>query len=240
MQSYVKKMIYISEGNRCCRAHLIKGRFFDEELSRLRIYSNFAKVKDSELSWLLEGLTIECDTTILDKVGAFFLSEGKIHLFTGLTWKNIIDLHEMLRPVRNNLTRDVTQALVVFLLTFYGRCGGGRYIDHSRGTKYLMFLGKIWCFEYVKNCFKIPRNISNLKLTIFKVKGVCGNFLTIFFIFSARNYIEIPSQTFMTYETNFLHCTLRCLRGWSIYWPAVRSGTLPEISSDFMYKFCIL
>ena len=50
MQSYVKKMIYISEGNRCCRAHLIKGRFFDEELSRLRIYSNFAKVKDSELS----------------------------------------------------------------------------------------------------------------------------------------------------------------------------------------------
>ena len=63
-----------------------------------------------------------------------------------------------------------------------------------------------------------------LELTIFKVKGVCGNLLTIFFIFSTWNYIQIPFQTFMTNETNFLHCTLRCLRGWSIYRPAVRSG----------------
>ena len=68
MQSYVRKRIYIPEGNRCCRARLIKGRFFNEELSRLRVYSNFAKVKDSELSELLEGLTIECDTMILDRV----------------------------------------------------------------------------------------------------------------------------------------------------------------------------
>ena len=52
--------------------------------------SNFAKVKDSELSELLEGLTIECDTTILNKVGDFSLSEEKIHLFPGLTWENII------------------------------------------------------------------------------------------------------------------------------------------------------
>ena len=58
---------------------------FYEELSRLCVYSNFAKVKDLELSELLEGLTIECDTMILDKVGDFFLSEEKIHLFTGLT-----------------------------------------------------------------------------------------------------------------------------------------------------------
>ena len=28
IQSYVKKRIYIPEGNRCCRAHLIKSRFF--------------------------------------------------------------------------------------------------------------------------------------------------------------------------------------------------------------------
>ena len=66
-----------------------------------------------------------------------------------------------------------------------------------------------------------------------------GFFFTIFFIFSAWNYIEIPSQTFMTNETSFLHCTLRCLRGWSIYRPAVRSGTLTEISRDFRFKFCI-
>ena len=62
------------------------------------------KVKDSELSELLEGLTIECDITILDKVGDFSLSEEKIHLFTGLTWENIIELREMLTSVRNSQT----------------------------------------------------------------------------------------------------------------------------------------
>ena len=78
-------------------------------------------------------------------------------------------------------------------------------------------------------------------MAIFKVKGVCRNFLTIYFIFRAWNYIEIPSQTFMTNETNFLHCTLRCSAGLvAIYRPAVRSGNLPEISTDFMYKFCTL
>ena len=65
-------------------------------------------------------------------------------------------------------------------------------------------------------------------------------FYYFFFIFSAWNYIEVPSQIFMTNETKFLHCALHCLRGLSIYRPAVRSGTLPQISSDFMYEFCIL
>ena len=128
-----------------------------------------------------------------------------------------------------------------------------------------MFLGKIWCFQYVKNSFKIPRNIVDHEIEILKVKDVCGNFLTIFFIFSALNYIEIPSQAFMTNENNFLLCTLRMKLHrntlsnlhdkWDkfftlhftlpvglvdIYPPAVRSRNLPEISSDFMYKFCIL
>ena len=60
-------------------------------------------------------MTTECDTTILDKVGDFSLSEEKIHLFTGLTWENIIELLEMLTSVRNNQTRNVTEALVVLL-----------------------------------------------------------------------------------------------------------------------------
>ena len=90
---------------------------FYEELSSLRVYSNFTKLKDSELSELLESLTIECDTTILDKVGDFSLSKEKIHLFTGLTWENIIEQRKMLTSMRSNQTCDVTLALVVFLLT---------------------------------------------------------------------------------------------------------------------------
>ena len=52
---------------------------------------------------------------VLDKVGDFSLSEEKIHFFTGSTWENIIELREMLTSERNNQTRDVTQALVLFL-----------------------------------------------------------------------------------------------------------------------------
>ena len=103
-----------------------------------------------------------------------------------------------------------------------------------------------WVFSASDYIRKPSKNLAyirikfDLGLAIFKVKGGCGNFFTISFILSAWNYMGILSQTFMTNETNFLHCTLRCLWWWSIYRPAVRSGTLPEISSDFMYKFCIL
>lgn len=96
IQSYVKKRIYIPESNRCCRTHLIKNRFFDKELNRLRVYSNFTKLKSSELSELLESLSIECDTMILDRIGDFSLSDEQIHLFTDLMWENIIELYEML------------------------------------------------------------------------------------------------------------------------------------------------
>lgn len=101
IQSYVKKKIYIPEGNWCCKAHLIKNRFFYKKLSRLRVYSNPTKLKFSELSELLESLSIECDITILDRAGDFSLSEDQIYLFTGLMWENVIELREMLTSMRN-------------------------------------------------------------------------------------------------------------------------------------------
>ena len=58
----------------------LKCRYHDIELSPLHVYSNFPKVKDSELSESLEGLIIECDTTILNKVGDFSWGGG-------LVWK---------------------------------------------------------------------------------------------------------------------------------------------------------
>ena len=33
-----------------------------------------------------------------------------------------------------------------------------------------MLLDKIWCFEYAKNSFKIPRNIVDFENRYFKVK----------------------------------------------------------------------
>ena len=39
-QSYIKKKIYIPQGNRYCRAHIIKNRIFDEDLGLLKVHPN--------------------------------------------------------------------------------------------------------------------------------------------------------------------------------------------------------
>ena len=40
MQAFIKKKICIPAGNRCCRNHLAIHRFYDEDLTRLRVHSN--------------------------------------------------------------------------------------------------------------------------------------------------------------------------------------------------------
>ena len=62
----------------------------------------------------------------------------------------------------------------------------------------------------------------DLELAIFKVKGLRKFSYYFFHIQRVKLHrnTEIPSQTFMKNETNFLHCTLRCLRGWSLYRPS--------------------
>ena len=39
-QAYVKRKIFISEGNRCCYSHLIKQKFYEEDLNYLKVFSN--------------------------------------------------------------------------------------------------------------------------------------------------------------------------------------------------------
>ncbi|GAB1860851.1 THAP domain-containing protein 9 [Camponotus japonicus] len=116
MQSFIKMRLYIPAGNRCCRTHLIKNRFYEEDLSCLRVYSNSSNLSASELTKMMKNLSIKCDSTLYDKIGDFSLSEKQLFTFTGLTWENIILLRDMLTSMRNRQTRTVTQALVVFLL----------------------------------------------------------------------------------------------------------------------------
>ena len=54
---------------------------FYKKLIRFRVYSNFTKIEDSKLSELLEGLTIEYDTSIFDNVGEFSLSEKNTSIY---------------------------------------------------------------------------------------------------------------------------------------------------------------
>jgi hypothetical protein len=64
----------------------------------------------------METLSIKCDSTLLDKVGEFTLSEKQVDVFTGLTWDNLIQIKDMMISLRNSKSRSIIQALVVFLL----------------------------------------------------------------------------------------------------------------------------
>ena len=39
-QCYIKKKIFISPGNRCCKTHLVKNRIYEEDLKLLKTHSN--------------------------------------------------------------------------------------------------------------------------------------------------------------------------------------------------------
>lgn len=115
MQAFIKNRIFIPKNNRCCAKHLIKKRLYDEELNKLKVYSNVSEIDKPELVFYLDNLSTRIDQSIHDKVGDFALSNEKLEVFTGLTWENILQLKEMLISMRSSEARNVTQALVTFL-----------------------------------------------------------------------------------------------------------------------------
>ena len=88
-QSYIKKKIYIPQGNRCCRAHIIKNRIFEEELDLLNVYSNTSSFTALELYKVMETFSIRCDSSLFDKAGEYSLSEKQLEVFTGLNWEQL-------------------------------------------------------------------------------------------------------------------------------------------------------
>lgn len=114
-QCYSKKQIYIPSRNRCCRTHMIKNRIYEEDLGLLKAYSNTTSLTASELSKIMETLSISCDSTLFDKVGEYSISEKQLKVFTGLNWEQLNVVKDMLTSLRNRQSRSVIQALVVFL-----------------------------------------------------------------------------------------------------------------------------
>ena len=115
IQSYIKKNIFIPPGNRCCTTNILKNRIYEEYLGHLKEYSNTASLSASELSKVIEILSIKCDLTLLDKIGEFSLSEKQIKIFTGLSWENLLEIKGFMTSSRNSQSRSVIQALIVFL-----------------------------------------------------------------------------------------------------------------------------
>ena len=79
---------------------------------KLCVYSNTFNMETSEL---MDGLSIKCDTAVLDKIADLNFPEDKLQIFTGLNWETISELRDMMTSMRNSETRTVTRYLIVFL-----------------------------------------------------------------------------------------------------------------------------
>ncbi|XP_066248319.1 uncharacterized protein [Euwallacea similis] len=114
-QSYAKRKLFIPIGDRCCRSHIIFDSFFEEDLMKIKVYSNISEITSKELSCMMENLAISCDKSLFDQVSDFSMPETQLRLFTSLTWENLLQLKEMLTSLRNSCNRTTTQAIVTFL-----------------------------------------------------------------------------------------------------------------------------
>ncbi|KAI4475525.1 hypothetical protein M0804_014260 [Polistes exclamans] len=63
----------------------------------------------------MENLVVNCDSTLLDKMDDFRISDEQLYIFTGLRRENIIEVRDLLITMRNTDSRTVNQALIVFL-----------------------------------------------------------------------------------------------------------------------------
>ncbi|GAB1860468.1 SWIM-type domain-containing protein [Camponotus japonicus] len=110
ISAYIKKKIYIPSGNRCCKGHLIKNRIYEDDLGLLRVHSNTANLTALELSKVIETLSIKCDSTLLDKVSEYSISEEQLEVFTGLNWENLYTIKDMLISLRNNYSNSIIKS----------------------------------------------------------------------------------------------------------------------------------
>lgn len=129
IQVFTLKRLFIPKGNRCCSSHLINDQFYEDEIVKMKMWSNFSEIEVTDLTNFLKHMSINTDKTILDKIGEYSLSEDRLKTFTGLNWENIIELEGYLTSLRNTESRSVTQALVTFL--FKMRSGNSNQLISS-------------------------------------------------------------------------------------------------------------
>lgn len=147
---FARKKIFIPDGDRCCNEHMIGGRIYEDDLSRLCIISNTSRIKKSELVTFLNILAETANLSLFDRIENG-ISEDQLKALTGLTWENVIELKHMLPSMRSTKTRSVTQALIVFL--FKLRTGNSnRTIAAVLGLQYEQYVSEF--FNEVVKGFK--------------------------------------------------------------------------------------
>ena len=82
-----KLKIYKPDLNRRCNSHVLKNKIA-KHLGLLRVHSNTASLSTLELSKVMETLSLKCDSSLLDKGGAYRISENQLS-FHRIDWEKL-------------------------------------------------------------------------------------------------------------------------------------------------------
>ena len=115
IQVFVKRRIFIPKRNRCCSKHLIRNRFYEDEVQAMFVYSNESIIECTELRIFLDKLSSEIDSRLHNKIGDFAISEERVKALTGYNWDSILRISNLLQKMRKSSNRNVLQGLVIFL-----------------------------------------------------------------------------------------------------------------------------
>lgn len=115
LQCFNKLKIFIPSKNRVCQKHLIRKKFFEDDLRLVEVHSNTSHLTAKEISLFLSKTSDLASVTFMDKITSYGLSDEQIKSFTGFSYNNLNKLSSMLKSMRNSDNRMKIQALVIFL-----------------------------------------------------------------------------------------------------------------------------
>lgn len=84
VQTFSKINVFIPKGNRCCRDHLIKKKFYEDDLDKMKIFSTTSTIDVTELPEFLNEMSARANESLLDKAADFAMPEKKLKILTGL------------------------------------------------------------------------------------------------------------------------------------------------------------
>ncbi|XP_068993908.1 uncharacterized protein [Neodiprion pinetum] len=113
LQAFQERKIFIPQGNRCCPTHLMKKKFYSDDLAALKIHAGNSMIKVSDLTFFLNDLSNGQELKHQIRDGT--LSDQRLEVLTGLSYANLNELSGKMKSMRNSKTRNILQALVVFL-----------------------------------------------------------------------------------------------------------------------------
>lgn len=114
-QVFIKRRLFVPDGNRCCQTHFIKNILYEDYLIGLYAQSNSSKLEPTEVKQYLEWLSNMSESPLRLEIGDLTLSPELLKAVTELTWYNIDVLRKLMTSIKNSSTKHVIVAIVIFL-----------------------------------------------------------------------------------------------------------------------------